>query len=47
MPKAIDDRWNVFAPAMLPDVDGDGVADMVVANGGDHEFLNEVPTYTM
>lgn len=42
MPEALTDSWNVFAPTFITDVSGDGVVDMVVANGGDSTFTAEV-----
>ena len=30
--------WNFYSPQFIPDVSGDGLADLLVANGGDHSL---------
>lgn len=42
MPAAVNGQWDVYGPAFIHDLDGDGVNDMVVANGGDTKFTLEV-----
>jgi len=32
--KYLDRKWNIYAPAVIPDVDEDGIADLVVVHGG-------------
>ena len=34
----VNSSWNVYTPAAVDDLDGDGVADLVVANGGNQAF---------
>ncbi|XP_052801612.1 protein FAM234B-like [Mya arenaria] len=33
--KYLNRGWNIYAPAAIPDVDEDGVADIIIAHGGD------------
>ncbi|XP_067947053.1 protein FAM234B-like isoform X2 [Watersipora subatra] len=38
---AINAAWNVLAPGVVQDVNGDGIQDMVVMNGGDSSYAPE------
>ena len=40
--KYIKRGWNIYAPAALPDLDEDGVRDIVIAHGGDPTVAAEV-----
>ena len=33
--KYLNRGWNIYAPAAMPDLDDDGVPDIVIAHGGD------------
>eukprot|EP00058_Branchiostoma_floridae_P021691 XP_002607181.1 hypothetical protein BRAFLDRAFT_68024 [Branchiostoma floridae] len=37
-PTLVDRHWNFYMPQLVPDLDGDGVADLVAAHGGDLRF---------
>lgn len=44
-----DDRyvnrgWNIYAPAAVPDLDEDGVKDLIIAHGGDPTVAAEIHT---
>ncbi|XP_060600384.1 protein FAM234A-like [Ruditapes philippinarum] len=34
--------WNIYAPAAVPDLDDDGVADLIIAHGGDPTVAAEI-----
>lgn len=34
--------WNIYAPAVVPDLDEDGVKDIIIAHGGDPTVAAEV-----
>lgn len=42
MPHGVNQKWNVFAPVFIEDINNDGVRDMVVVNGGDTQYEPEV-----
>ena len=37
-PSMTDIRWNYYQPQVIPDLDGDGVPDVVVSHGGNGEY---------
>ncbi|CAH1274303.1 FAM234B [Branchiostoma lanceolatum] len=37
-PSLVDRHWNFYMPQLVPDLDGDGVPDLVAAHGGDLRF---------
>lgn len=41
-PDVLQQAWNVFAPGVVSDIDGDGVEDLVVINGGDPKYKAQV-----
>lgn len=42
MPEGLNRKWNAFAGGLIHDLDGDGVEELIVTNGGDTTFLPEV-----
>ena len=40
--KYLNRGWNIYEPAALPDLDDDGVRDIVIAHGGDPTVAAEV-----
>lgn len=38
-------QWNVYQVSALPDLDGDGVPEILVPHGGEPSFPPEVRTY--
>lgn len=34
--------WNVYKPLVLPDIDGDGIRDILIVHGGDQRKNPEV-----
>ena len=42
--KFVNDSWNIYQAVALPDWDGDGVAEVLLANGGDPLIHAEVVT---
>ncbi|XP_067662183.1 protein FAM234B-like isoform X2 [Haliotis asinina] len=45
-PAYFTQTWNVYQPVLLPDVDADGVEDIVVSHGGDPNIEPEVHNRT-
>lgn len=37
--KAINNSWNVFTPALIDDLDSDGVPEVLIANGGNQLYM--------
>ena len=36
--QAINTSWNVFTPALVGDLDGDGIDEVLIANGGNQQY---------
>ena len=36
--QAINVSWNVFTPALIDDLDGDGIPEILIANGGNQQY---------
>ena len=43
--KYMNRGWNIYAPAAMPDLDEDGVNDIVIAHGGDPTVPAEVSNF--
>ena len=41
-PAVTNNKWSYFQPQVIPDLDGDGVFDVVVTHGGNGDYKPEV-----
>ena len=42
----MEENWNTYNVLVIPDMNKDGVPDLVVAHGGDPSFPPEVNNFT-